>query len=42
MRAKAYPGEDPATVKEPAVVADAILNMLETEFESGHRLVLEG
>ncbi len=41
MRAKAYPGEDPATVKEPAVVADAILNMLETEFESGHRLVLE-
>jgi NAD(P)-dependent dehydrogenase (short-subunit alcohol dehydrogenase family) len=42
MRAKAYPGEDPATVKEPAVVADAILNMLETEFESRHRLVLEG
>jgi NAD(P)-dependent dehydrogenase (short-subunit alcohol dehydrogenase family) len=42
MRAKAYPGEDPATVKEPAVVADAILNMLETEFASGHRLVLEG
>jgi NAD(P)-dependent dehydrogenase (short-subunit alcohol dehydrogenase family) len=42
MRAKAYPGEDPATVKEPTVVADAILNMLQTEFESGHRLVLEG
>ncbi|MCX7267767.1 MAG: SDR family NAD(P)-dependent oxidoreductase [Sphingomonadales bacterium] len=42
MRAKAYPGEDPATVKEPTVVADAILNMLETEFASGHRLVLEG
>ena len=42
MRAKAYPGEDPATVKEPAVVADAILNMLQTEFASGHRLVLEG
>ena len=42
MRAKAYPGEDPATVKEPTVVADAISNMLETEFASGHRLVLEG
>jgi len=42
MRAKAYPGEDPATVKEPTVVADAILNMLQTMFASGHRLVLEG
>ncbi len=42
MRAKAYPGEDPATVKEPTVVADAISNMLETEFASGHRLLLEG
>ena len=42
MRAKAYPGEDPATVKEPTVVADAMLNMLQTEFASGHRLVLEG
>ncbi|MFM9897292.1 SDR family NAD(P)-dependent oxidoreductase [Sphingorhabdus sp.] len=42
MRAKAYPGEDPATVKEPTVVADAILNMLQTEFASGHRLVLAG
>ena len=42
IRAKAYPGEDPATVKEPTVVADAISNMLETEFASGHRLVVEG
>ena len=42
MRAKAYPGEDPATVKDPTVVADAISNMLQTEFASGHRLVLEG
>ena len=42
MRAKAYPGEDPATVKEPTLVADAILNMLQTMFASGHRLVLEG
>jgi NAD(P)-dependent dehydrogenase (short-subunit alcohol dehydrogenase family) len=42
MRAKAYPGEDPATVKEPSVVADAILAMLTTEFETGHRLVVAG
>jgi NAD(P)-dependent dehydrogenase (short-subunit alcohol dehydrogenase family) len=42
MRAKAYPGEDPATVKEPTVVADAILALLTSEFETGHRLVVEG
>ena len=42
MRAKAYPGEDPATVKEPSVVADAIVAMLTTEFETGHRLVVDG
>jgi len=42
MRAKAYPGEDPATVKEPSVVADAIVAMLATEFDTGHRLVVEG
>lgn len=42
MRAKAYPGEDPSTVKEPSVVADAILALLTSEFETGHRLVVEG
>jgi NAD(P)-dependent dehydrogenase (short-subunit alcohol dehydrogenase family) len=42
MRAKAYPGEDPATVKEPSVVADAIVALLTTEFDTGHRLVVEG
>ncbi len=42
MRATAYPGEDPATVKEPSVVADAIVAMLTTEFETGHRLVVAG
>jgi NAD(P)-dependent dehydrogenase (short-subunit alcohol dehydrogenase family) len=42
MRAMAYPGEDPATVKEPAVVAEAIVGLLGTEFETGYRLVLEG
>jgi NAD(P)-dependent dehydrogenase (short-subunit alcohol dehydrogenase family) len=38
MRAKAYPGEDPATVKEPSVVADAIVALLQSDFETGHRL----
>lgn len=42
MRAKAYPGEDPASVKEPSVVADAILALLESDFETGHRSILEG
>ena len=42
MRAKAYPGEDPASVKEPAAVADAIAKLLAEDFETGHRLVLEG
>ncbi len=41
MRAAAYPGEDPATVKEPSVVADAIVELLVGEFETGHRLVIE-
>jgi NAD(P)-dependent dehydrogenase (short-subunit alcohol dehydrogenase family) len=42
MRAKAYPGEDPSTVKEPTVVADAIVQMLQSEFVTGHRLVVAG
>jgi NAD(P)-dependent dehydrogenase (short-subunit alcohol dehydrogenase family) len=40
MRARAYPGEDPATVKSPSVVADAAMEMLKTDFETGHRLDL--
>ena len=35
MRAAAYPGEDPSTVKEPSVVANAIVDMLQREFETG-------
>lgn len=41
MRAAAYPGEDPATVKEPSVVAEAIVGLLQSEFETGHRLAIE-
>lgn len=41
MRAAAYPGEDPATVKEPSVVADAIVQLLKSEFDICHRLTIE-
>jgi NAD(P)-dependent dehydrogenase (short-subunit alcohol dehydrogenase family) len=42
MRAKAYPGEDPATLKTPDLVANAILALLGSDFDSGHRLVVGG
>lgn len=37
MRARAYPGEDPASVKTPEVVADRIISLLDQPFSSGHR-----
>lgn len=37
MRARAYPGEKPETVKEPAVVADRLVQLLGEGFERGHR-----
>ncbi len=37
MRAQAYPGEDPATLKGPDVVASRIAELLATGFETGHR-----
>lgn len=37
MRARAYPGEDPATVKLPDVVAARILGLLGEQFASPHR-----
>jgi len=36
MRARAYPGEDPASVKEPKVVADRIAALVTEEFATGH------
>jgi NAD(P)-dependent dehydrogenase (short-subunit alcohol dehydrogenase family) len=41
MRAAAYPGEDPSTVKQPSVAAEAIVGLLQSGFETGHRLVIE-
>jgi len=37
MRARAYPGEDPATVKPPEAVADRLVALLGEPFETGHR-----
>lgn len=36
MRARAYPGEDPASVKEPGVVADRIVALAVDGFPAGH------
>jgi NAD(P)-dependent dehydrogenase (short-subunit alcohol dehydrogenase family) len=37
MRARAYPGEDPQSVKPPEVVADRIVALVQEPFASGHR-----
>lgn len=37
MRARAYPGEDPASVKPPEVVAARIAALAVAGFETGHR-----
>jgi short-subunit dehydrogenase len=37
MRAKAYPGEDPKTVKEPGVVAARIVELVVNGYETAHR-----
>ena len=41
MRARAFPGEDPATLKPPGAVAEAIVDLLKRGFESGERLDLK-
>ncbi|HEY0012905.1 MAG TPA: SDR family NAD(P)-dependent oxidoreductase [Allosphingosinicella sp.] len=40
MRTRAFPGEDETTLKPPSAVAEAIVAMLRSGFESGHRLEL--
>jgi NAD(P)-dependent dehydrogenase (short-subunit alcohol dehydrogenase family) len=42
MRARAFPGEDPATLKPPRAVADAVLDLLRQDFETGVRLDVQG
>jgi len=41
MRARAFPGEDPATVKDPGVVAQAILDLVTSDAPTGHRIRVE-
>lgn len=41
MRAEAFPGEDPATLKPPSAVADAIVELLREGFETGRRLEIQ-
>jgi len=36
MRARAYPGEDPASVKPPETVADKIVDLVASDFASGY------
>jgi NAD(P)-dependent dehydrogenase (short-subunit alcohol dehydrogenase family) len=41
MRARAYPGEDPSTVKAPEVVGERIAALAAEDFASGTRIRLE-
>jgi NAD(P)-dependent dehydrogenase (short-subunit alcohol dehydrogenase family) len=41
MRARAFPGEDVLSVKEPAVVGEAIADLCTTGFDSTHYLALK-
>ena len=41
MRAKAYPGEDPATVKPPEDVSSRLLELLVNDFDGFHRERIE-
>ena len=41
MRARAFPGEDQATLKPPSAVASAIVELLKGDFETGYRLDLK-
>ncbi|HTH29686.1 MAG TPA: SDR family NAD(P)-dependent oxidoreductase [Sphingobium sp.] len=40
MRARAYPGEDPATVKEPEIVGEAIVALVTGDHPDGYRIEL--
>ncbi len=38
MRAKAYPGEDPQTVKPADIVGEQLVDLLSKDFPTGHRM----
>jgi NAD(P)-dependent dehydrogenase (short-subunit alcohol dehydrogenase family) len=41
MRKDAFPGEDPATLKQPAVVGEAIADLVASDFTTGTRIRVE-
>jgi len=41
MRRKAYPGEDQARLKSPSAVGEAILNLIERDFDTGLRTTID-
>ena len=41
MRARAYPGEDPDTVKPPEVVGERIAALVQEDFATGSRIRVE-
>lgn len=41
MRAQAFPGEDPASLKSPAIVGEAIVELAVNGFETGRRVRVE-
>lgn len=42
MRAKAYPGEDPESVKPPEAVANRVVELLVEDFDTRHKERIEG
>ena len=42
MRERAYPGEDQSQLKPPSAVADAIVDLLRRDFETGERMEVTG
>ncbi len=42
MRARAFPGEDPATIKSPGAVGKAIAEIAGQDFETGYRVRIDG
>jgi NAD(P)-dependent dehydrogenase (short-subunit alcohol dehydrogenase family) len=41
MRKDAFPGEDPATIKQPAAAGEAIADLLASDFATGSRIRIE-
>jgi short-subunit dehydrogenase len=42
MRRKAYPGEDQSVLKSPEAAADAIVTLLQADFQTGLRTTVDG